>query len=597
MKAGVLLSIFLICQACVFAQTRELDSLKKILQGDKRQDSITVGLLLNISNQYSRNDNAESEKYANEALALSTKLQWLPGIALSYRQLGLVEYYKSNNLKSLEYSHKALNIKKDSKDKLFEASVFNNIANIYADIQDYEKAILYYSKLKEAALEAKDVNYLIIADVNIASIDVEKRNLTNAITGFKNALEIAKNNGYKAYVPTILNNLARAYELNGQPDEALESFSEIISSGLDKESYTYALVTSNLGRLYIDKQNFKEAELYLKNSLEVSKKFGYKEWEVNTLELLSSLNEKINKPEEALQFYKRFVSKRDSIVNEENKSEIIKKDLQFENDKNQALAQAEINRQKTIKTASILGGGGLLLAAMGGLVLYKRKRDAVQQKREAQFASQVADTELKALRAQMNPHFIFNSLNSISDYISKNNIEQANNYLVKFAGLMRQTLENSEKKQVLLSEDLKLLRLYMEAEALRMQHSFSFTIKIDPEIDPENTLVPPLILQPFVENSIKHGMKGIENEGHIQININKENEMIVYQVDDNGIGFQEKVESKEKAEGKKSSLGFKITKDRIDIINKQKNTNGSVQIVNKEKGVMVEVKLPLELTY
>ena len=214
---------------------------------------------------------------------------------------------------------------------------------------------------------------------------------------------------------------------------------------------------------------------------------------------------------------------------------------------------------------------------------------------EAEFKTEVADTQMKALRAQMNPHFIFNSLNSISDYIAKNNVQEADKYLSKFAKLMRMILENSEQKEVLLTDDLKALELYMQLEALRMNNKFSYEIKVDEDINKENILVPPLILQPFVENSIWHGIAKKEGQGKILIHIKKEGaDMINCIVEDDGIGRKQSANIKMAVpQQEKSSLGVKITQSRIDILNKIKNSKAAVELSDLAQGLRVEVKLPL----
>jgi LytS/YehU family sensor histidine kinase len=191
----------------------------------------------------------------------------------------------------------------------------------------------------------------------------------------------------------------------------------------------------------------------------------------------------------------------------------------------------------------------------------------------------------------MNPHFIFNSLNSISDYVQKHDIKAADNYLSKFAKVMRLTLEHSEQKAVTLEEDLKALELYMQLESARLNNKFTYEIKVDENIDRANTLVPPMILQPFVENSIWHGISKIDGAGKILIEIKKDEEMINCIVEDNGAGIQ----SNQLID--KKSLGMKITKARIDIMNKIKKSKAAIDLFNKEEGVRVEVKLPLELMF
>jgi LytS/YehU family sensor histidine kinase len=241
------------------------------------------------------------------------------------------------------------------------------------------------------------------------------------------------------------------------------------------------------------------------------------------------------------------------------------------------------------------------------LVFYKRRRDAEGLKREAEFRARVSDTEMKALRSQMNPHFIFNSLNSIDDYISRSDIPKASEYLVKFAGIMRMILEYSEQKEISLADDLKALELYIQLEALRLRDKFSYEIIIGDGIDSENTRVPPLMLQPFVENSIWHGLTRKEGEGKLSIQVYRQDEMIKYSVEDNGIG-RARAAGLGGADGRgglagvaaaagKKSMGIKITGERIALINQTRNAGAAMRLSDLEQGTRVEVWLPLALNF
>ncbi|HVS96903.1 MAG TPA: histidine kinase, partial [Puia sp.] len=244
----------------------------------------------------------------------------------------------------------------------------------------------------------------------------------------------------------------------------------------------------------------------------------------------------------------------------------------------------------------------LLAAGLSGFALYKRRRDADERRKEADLKATVAETEMKVLRLQMNPHFIFNSLNSVADYISRNETTTANYFLSKFAKMMRKVLEHSEKGEITLAEDLQVLESYIQLESLRLRNELHYEIVIDAEIDPEVTMVPPLIAQPFVENSIWHGLPGKVCAGQITIRITREDSMIRYIVEDNGIGRKQ---AGIQGPAGKRSMGLRITRDRIDIINQTKmrgrgagpeNTAG-VEIFDLPEGTRVELKLPLELNY
>ena len=142
------------------------------------------------------------------------------------------------------------------------------------------------------------------------------------------------------------------------------------------------------------------------------------------------------------------------------------------------------------------------------------------------------------------------------------------------------------------------LELYIELEAMRFENKFSYKIEVADDLDPENTLVPPMILQPFVENSILHGVQHKDSEGKILVRIQKENDMLVCIVEDNGVGRQKAMEMKEATSTHKGeSLGMKITNSRIDIINKLKKAKASVSLIDLSEGMRAEVKLPFELAF
>jgi LytS/YehU family sensor histidine kinase len=159
-------------------------------------------------------------------------------------------------------------------------------------------------------------------------------------------------------------------------------------------------------------------------------------------------------------------------------------------------------------------------------------------------------------------------------------------------------LENSDQKEITLANELKVLELYMQLESLRLRNKFTYEIVIDENIDKDNTLIPPLILQPFVENSIWHGLSKKQGEGKILIQIKRENEMINCIVEDNGIGRTESEILKEMENSvEKRSFGMKITKARIDILNKIKKSNAAVDLKDLTQGLRVEIRLPLELNF
>jgi ligand-binding sensor domain-containing protein len=212
--------------------------------------------------------------------------------------------------------------------------------------------------------------------------------------------------------------------------------------------------------------------------------------------------------------------------------------------------------------------------------------------------------ELKALRAQMNPHFIFNSLNSIQHFIVKNNDEHAIKYLNKFARLIRMILDNSESSTVTIKEEIDALKIYIELEIMRFENKFSFQMEIDSNIDIELEEIPSMLIQPYVENAILHGLTSrTDNAGVLKIQIKKQRddntELIICTIEDNGIGREKSAESKTLSGKMHRSLGMKVTADRLSLLNDINESAMSVNITDLKNdngtaaGTKVEIYIPI----
>jgi putative methionine-R-sulfoxide reductase with GAF domain len=212
----------------------------------------------------------------------------------------------------------------------------------------------------------------------------------------------------------------------------------------------------------------------------------------------------------------------------------------------------------------------------------------------------MAEVEMHALRAQMNPHFIFNCLNSINRYIVKSDQATASLYLTKFAKLIRLILDNSNSKNVLLSNELEALKLYIDMEALRFDKKFSYEIKLAEGVSADSIEVPPLIIQPYVENAIWHGLLHMQTVGHLKIHLSLPVEnMLQCVIEDNGIGRNKARELKSKSATTKKSLGMKLTENRIALLNRHAQLNASVEIIdlvkeeNEAAGTKVILNIPI----
>lgn len=213
------------------------------------------------------------------------------------------------------------------------------------------------------------------------------------------------------------------------------------------------------------------------------------------------------------------------------------------------------------------------------------------------FNKQIMLLEIKALRAQMNPHFIFNVINSIQDYISKSDSKSAQRYLTKFAKLIRLILDNSFEGEVLLSEEIKANELYIELEQLRFEDKFDFIFEIDEEIDIDSLIIPSMIIQPFLENAIKHGLRHLDKKGKLKLLISKTKIDLIIIIEDNGIGRHAADEWNKGNLNEHISRGSYITSKRVEAYNKAHNTTIELAIIdldNGSKGTRVELKIPIK---
>ena len=209
------------------------------------------------------------------------------------------------------------------------------------------------------------------------------------------------------------------------------------------------------------------------------------------------------------------------------------------------------------------------------------------------------ELEMQALRAQMNPHFIFNSLNAINMFILENNRFQASAYLTKFSRLIRLVLQNSREEIIPLESELEALRLYLELESLRFENKFEYKISVDDEIDTTVMKVPPLLIQPYAENAIWHGLMHKKEQGHIEIELYRKEEELFCKITDDGIGRKKGEEFKNKAASTYKSFGMKITKSRLAMMEKTNVNDSLVEIKDlihtdgSAAGTEVIIKIPI----
>jgi sensor histidine kinase YesM len=226
-------------------------------------------------------------------------------------------------------------------------------------------------------------------------------------------------------------------------------------------------------------------------------------------------------------------------------------------------------------------------------------KELESENKHVELQKQSAELEMQALRAQMNPHFIFNCLSSINHFILKNESKVASNYLTRFSRLMRMVLMNSQKPLIALDDELEMLGIYLEMERLRFKNSFDYAITFLNAIDSDNVFIPPLLLQPFCENAIWHGLMHKEGQGRLDIELSMQDNILNCIITDNGVGREKADEMNSKTAEKEKSMGLKITTERLALLNREKglHTFYAIEDLKDEGGSAAGTKIILKINF
>ncbi len=485
-----------------------------------------------------------------------------PCISPCYSRIGEIYEAQANYSKALDYYFKSLKIIKELDDKPGLAGSYYSISGIYLKQGKINKALLYQMKSLKISQQINDKKRIAYGYINIGSIYYNQGNYDKALAYHIKSLKISQ-------------------QIN------------------DIQGVVCCYV--NIGEIYAIMCKYNEALKYYDKGLTLAKEIGYKDIIKEIYKSFSESYFKLNNYKKAYEYHKLYFAMHDSIFNEEGDKRFKEQEVKYETEKKeQQLKIANLNfakeREKVQKQRAyfISGLGVLILLAFGGYILYRNR----EIKKRSRLEKELNQYMQKALGQQMNPHFIFNSLNSIQYYLLKNDKITSNKYLTKFARLMRVTLENSQHNTVTVEKEMEALGLYLELEQLRLEGKFDYEIKIDEEIEEQSDMIPTLLLQPFVENSIWHGLMNKQEKGKVTVDVKIVDNIIVCRIEDDGIGREKAMEINREKRKAHKSLGLEITNKRLELINSLygKEMHTEVTDLKNEKnegiGTRVEIFLP-----
>ena len=600
----------------------------------------TLGVLYG----YTSDHNNALENYLS-SLEIRKKLKDKKGIAASLNNIGMAYANMHDHITAINYYQKSLEIEKKLNNKKGVAQSFNNIAITYYGIGKYDETIKYLYCALKIYEEIKDTNLLATTLNNMGIIYKLEENWEKALSIFFEALDLAITQNNKRTIGQSYRNIGVSYENLNKHQDALNYYQKALEINIelkDKSSIAYgynnigsshtnlgnykkaaenyllalnslteledihgrALVLNNLGHSYYKLKGYKQAITYLEKAKVIAEKTN----DFHVLKLcyktFSETYTELNNFDLALNYYKLFGSVKDSLFDEQRAKITAKLETQYETEKkeqkialqNEQLARqnAEISKKTTQRNSLIGALLAMILLGSGIIYLVRLKRGAEKIRLE----KQLSDLEQKAAQLQMNPHFIFNALNSINAYVGDNDVINAKKYLSKFAKLMRITLENSQRTIVPIEDEIEALTSYLELEQLRFEDKFKYQVHISPEINSENMGIPPLLIQPFVENSIIHGIQPLKDMGEINIHLKLVNGELLFTIEDNGIGINESLKLKQDELAIHNSVGMIVTKERLEIYNKRNNRSSKVHFIDlkSEKGksgTKIEFNVPV----
>jgi len=306
------------------------------------------------------------------------------------------------------------------------------------------------------------------------------------------------------------------------------------------------------------------------------------------------LYEQIGDFKQALGYNKQYYSIQDSILDQEKELNLQNLQALYENEKKERQI-ATLNQEKQaqffqLKRRKFITGAIIAFALLAFFLLY-----LVSQRRILKNQQIASESEQRLLRLQMNPHFLFNALSSIQTYLfNGEDTQKAIVYLSRFAELMRQILEYSRETYITIEDEIRTLENYLSLQQLRHNHEFDYEIEVDININRWETLIPPLMAQPFVENAIEHGKIHTQKDGKVKISFKKSNNQLLLIVEDNGIGRTQAL--KFKNQKKYKSLATSITKERMELLHTLTKKQFDFETKDlTQKGTQVRLKFPLQL--
>lgn len=580
---------------------------------------VLVFMMISVNNIYSQSKETQEVVAETSKLKKAVETKNESAEAESYYNIGETFFNDRNFSKSEEYFIKSKNIYEKLNDKQNLEKVIRKLAQsqenqnkLKSAQSNYQKASkIGYSKSKRS-LNANDASRLsspapenkadaILSNIQIsekennkqdlaasysqmADVNIENKNIPKAEENLNTAYQISKEQAPQQAL-AINQKLTNFYVDNKDFDKAIEAKKSVLKENFVKEnSQKKVEQIQELAEIYIKKNDPKEAIVLLKNAYDIALQKGHTLEAQKSVKKLDSLYNISENTDASVKLYRDFLGKLPDLVSKD-RSLVDNKILEDTEQKISQLLQEkklkdELIRKKNIFNYSLIG----VLVLLTGLIIFIFRTLKKVQTKNKKIA-------LQSLRREMNPHFIFNSLNSVNHFIATNNELEANQYLTKFSKLMRGVMENSSEDFIPFQQELDLLQNYLALEKTRFADKFDYEIEVDESLNTQNLKVPGMLIQPFLENAVWHGLRYRTDKGFLSLKFTKNNDLLKITIKDNGIGIEESKKQKTEHQKTREGRGMKNTLERIRLLNDLYKKNIICTVKDSENGVFVEVSM------
>jgi tetratricopeptide (TPR) repeat protein len=546
---------------------------------------LVTGCLNELGNTWSNiNDFENARRYYDYAIRLAERtgncsmlMKSLSNKALLFDEQGIFD-------DALQHYYKALQIGLNcGNDQEAIANIKANLGFLYAKLGKFDQAIQLNNEAHEIYQKLNNKSGIAKVISCTASINFMKGNLPNALIGYQTSLKMYEDLHDVEGMMADVNNISGVLATMGKFDESLIWMKKAISMGKQYGgAKTIASAYVNLSDIYFMMGDLSKALAYGDSGKYMSIELGSLNLVFHAYNNLYRVSEAMGNYKGAYENYRQYVTIRDSMYSTDIAKSKNELEIKYQVEAQQK--QLELMEEKgRVKELQVQQKNYVIIALVSGIIAVILIVTIViivlvtfAKNKEAKFARKKAELEQQALRSQMNPHFIFNSLNSIQRLYVEGKTNQASEYMADFSTLMRKILDNSTKNKISLKEEIGTLKLYLEMEKLRCGELMEYQLSLDPEIDLLYTYIPPMIIQPFVENAIWHGILPKKEKGTVKIELTKTSSGLICSIEDNGVGFMAKKNSHE-------SKGIQLTEQRL---------NAKVKIEPLSPGTKITFTIP-----